>query len=291
MMAAGSTSRQSAQGFDLDEFNGWIGREIRQSDILALPLVQRLAAALDRDATAFAKGDVLPDGWHAVLFSPLDRTCDLDGDGHPKRGSLLPPIPLPRRLFAGRRLRFMRPLRLGDEVRRSARVTRIEQKVGKTGPLVFVTARYTLFGADGQPAVIEEQDVVYREEASKTAARGIEPHGSPQWTSDFTFSPTALFRFSASVFNAHRIHFDADYARNVEGYEGLVVNASFMTLHMLRQAEINWKISPGEVAVRNRGLLFVDSPINVQGCEVDGGRIIQAVQNGRLCVELKIDAE
>ena len=93
------------------------------------------------------------------------------------------------------------------------------------------------------------------------------------------------------MFHAPRLHLQPDQARNVDGSEGLVVNASFTTLHILRQAELNWKISPGEVAVRNRGLLFVDSPINVQGCEVDGGRIIQAVQNGRLCVELKIDAE
>lgn len=274
---------------NIHEFDPWIGRQKQERDILALATVRRMAAALDRDAGDFSVGGELPAGWHSVLFSPLAATRDLDVDGHPRRGDFLPPIPLPRRLFAGRRLKFLRPLRIGDEIVRTSEITNLRQVEGKSGVLAFVTVRHMLNGEDGQMALIEEQDVVYREEVAKGASREVPPHDTAEWTAPLSFGALGLFRFSAAVFNAHRIHFDADYARNVEGYDGLIVNASFITLHMLRHGELNWAEPIAGVDVRNRALVMADVPIEVIGGAVEGKRLIQAVQNGRLCVEMRVN--
>jgi 3-methylfumaryl-CoA hydratase len=271
------------------EFDSWIGRTKADCDILALPLVQRLAAALDRDASEFRQRDALPRGWHAVLFSPLAKSCDLDVDGHARRGDFLPPIPLPRRLFAGRRVKFERELIIGDEVTRSAEITGIRQVEGKSGLLVFVTARYTLSGSDGLAAIIEEQEVVYREETSKGASRSVDPHDAPLWSVPVSFDPTSLFRFSAAVFNAHRIHFDVDYTRDVEGYNGLVANASLLTLHMFRHAEQAQSAAITNVEVRNRALVLASDPIEIRGCSIEGKIVIQTVQNGQLCAEMYVN--
>jgi 3-methylfumaryl-CoA hydratase len=275
---------------DLHQFDSWIGRRTQQQDNLTLPLVQRLAAALDCDPAQFSQGDALPRGWHAVLFTPLAKTSDLDADGHPRRGDFLPPIPLPRRLFAGRRLQFRQPLRIDSGVIRAAEVTKIRQVEGKTGPLVFVTARYTLSGHDGVPAVIEEQDVAYREAISMAPSQAMSPHAQSEWGLSLDFDALRLFRFSAAVFNAHRIHYDADYARDVEGYDGLIVNASLVTLHLLELSERHWGLTIDSIDVRNRGLVFAGSPVNVQGCVIDGKQVVQASQNGKLCVEMLVNA-
>lgn len=274
---------------DIHQFEPWIGRQTLQQDYLALPLVQRIAAALDRDPASFRSGDALPSGWHAVLFPPLEKTGDLDADGHPKRGDFLPPIPLPRRLFAGRRMQFDQPLRIDSCVTRTAEVIKIRLVEGETGILVFVTARYILSGPDGVPAVIEDQDVVYREEISKVPSQALSPHDKFEWAQSLDFDTLRLFRFSAAVFNAHRIHYDIDYARDVEGYDGLIVNASLISLHMLELSERHWRVNAETIDVRNRGLIFAGSPVDVQGCVIDGNHVVQAFQNGKLCVEMQVN--
>jgi 3-methylfumaryl-CoA hydratase len=276
---------------DIHQFDSWIGRQLQQRDILTLPLVQRLAAALDCDPAQFSQGDALPKGWHAVLFSPLAKTSDLDADGHPRRGDFLPPIPLPRRLFAGRRLQFKQPLRIDSGVIRAAEVTKIRQVEGKTGLLVFVTARYTLSGLDGVPSVIEEQDVAYRGEIIMASSQVRAPHAECEWGVSLSFDAPRLFRFSAAVFNAHRIHYDADYTRDVEGYDGLIVNASLLTLHLLGLTERHWGLPIDTIDVRNRRLVFVGTPVDVQGCVIDGKNIVQASQNGKLCVEMRVNID
>jgi 3-methylfumaryl-CoA hydratase len=248
---------------DIHQFDAWIGRQTQQQDSLTLPLVQRLAAALDCDPAQFNQGDALPRGWHAVLFSPLAKTSDLDADGHP---------------------------RIDSGVIRAAEVTKIRQVEGKTGLLVFVTARYTLSGLDGVPAVIEEQDLAYREETIMAPSRASSPHAESEWGMSLDFDAPRLFRFSAAVFNAHRIHYDADYARDVEGYDGLIVNAGLITLHLLGLSERHWALPINNIDVRNRGLVFAGSPVNVQGCVIDGKQVVQASQNGKLCVEMLVNA-
>ncbi|WP_232332832.1 FAS1-like dehydratase domain-containing protein [Novosphingobium aquimarinum] len=164
-----------------------------------------------------------------LCFLPDDLQSAIDVDGHPKRGGFLPPIPLPRRMWAGGRLEFLAPLRIGEKLERISTIAAIKQKTGATGQLMFVTVRHEISGGGGL-AVIEEQDLVYREAETETsAAKKPSPAASsspeiPDVQRSVVPDPTMLQRFSALTFNAHRIHYDRAYARDVEHYGGLVVH-------------------------------------------------------------------
>ena len=208
----------------------WIGRRETVEDEASLGLMRRLAALLDQDPAGLKRGDPLPAGWHAVLFWPLARQSTLGPDGHPEKGDFMPPIPLPRRMFAGRRTWFHAPLRIGADVTRTSTIAAITPKQGKSGAMVFVTIRHDI----GEGAIIEEQDLVFRE----AAAPGAAPPAPPPplelppgaYTETYVPSTTLLFRYSAVTYNGHRIHYDADYARQEEGYPALVVNGGVSTI-------------------------------------------------------------
>ena len=171
-----------------------------------------------------------PPLWHWLYLSAIDRASELGTDGHATRGGFLPPVPLPRRMFAGGRYRFERPLRIGDTITRRSRVTDVALKNGRTGPLVFVVVRHEISNSHGL-AVIEEHEIVYRDKAQPNAAPldTAAPPGAPAppvwqasqeptWRQEVLVDDVTLFRYSALTFNGHRIHYDRRYADKVEGY-------------------------------------------------------------------------
>lgn len=209
---------------DLDLLRSWEGREESREDVLSLTPVQMLAATLDRDPTAFSEGDLLPPLYHWLYFPSLTKSADLARDGHARLGEFMPPVPFPRRMFAGARVDYRGELRIGERVRRVARIEAVRYKEGRSGPLVFVTVAYELSDADGLK-LVEEQDIAYRpaitSKVGAPAAESLPAQGD--FSREIVPDEQRLFRFSALTFNAHRIHYDLPYAQS-EGYPALVVH-------------------------------------------------------------------
>lgn len=230
---------------ELDHLRDWIGKKESKTDVAAAWPVAALAATLDRRDPEPENGAPIPLGWHWLFFLEAKPASELGPDGHPKRGGFLPPVTLPRRMWAGGRFEFRRVLKVGEALRRDSEIVAVESKQGKSGNLVFVTVRHTVSGTGGT-AVIEEHDIVYREAAksppSPLSQRGdggdAPPPGKPApqhaaWRREITPDPVLLFRFSALIFNAHRIHYDLDYCRHEEHYPGLIVHGPLQTILLL----------------------------------------------------------
>lgn len=217
-------------GSDPADLSSWVGRSQSQSDILRPWPAAALAAALGR-ARLPAEGDPLPPFWHQLYFLPIVSAAETGPDGHARRGGFLPPVPLPRRMWAGGRLTFHRPLLIGDAVERRSTLRQVASKTGRTGPLAFVTVLHEVSN-EGGLAVSEEHDIVYRELGTPAAAP-IEAPGSPVWQRRLTPDEVLLFRYSALTANGHRIHYDQPYATGVEGYAGLVVHGPLLATLML----------------------------------------------------------
>jgi 3-methylfumaryl-CoA hydratase len=213
----------------------WIGRGETRPDRVTLAPMAALSATLDRDDPVPSEGDVLPPLWHWLYFLPQHRHSELGPDGHAKLGGFLPPVPLPRRMWAGGRLQFHRPLRAGEAIERVSRITGISNKQGQSGELVFVTVKHEVHNAAGELAIEEIHDIVYREAPRPGAPT---PPAQPARASD-SFSrriepdPVLLFRYSALTFNGHRIHYDRSYVTEVEGYPGLIVHGPLIATLLL----------------------------------------------------------
>ena len=206
----------------LERFREWIGRtEERADEITAAPLVS-LAALLDREDPPPRAGDAAPPLAHWLYFLPSYRQSQAGPDGHAARGEFLPPVPLPRRMWAGSRLEFVKPLRVGSRARRLSRIVDVVPKQGRSGALVFVTVRHEVSDEAGL-VLSDEHDIVYRGESG--AAPPVTPAPTPAaWQREIHPDPLLLFRYSAVTFNGHRIHYDQPYVTQVEGYPGLVVH-------------------------------------------------------------------
>ena len=210
---------------DIDELRAWTGRREVAEDVVTPFPVAALAATLDRDDPAPAPGTPLPPLWHWLYFLPLHRQSAIGPDGHARRGGFLPPVPLPRRMWAGGRFEFRRPVRVGDAVRRTSTIADVSLKEGRTGPLAFVLVRHEVATGDGV-ALVEEHDIVYRG-LPKPAEAAPAPRPAPAdapWRRDVHPDDVLLFRYSALTFNGHRIHYDRRYVTEVEGYPGLIVH-------------------------------------------------------------------
>lgn len=215
----------------------WEGTQESTRDSLELAHVREIAATLNWGAR-LDDGSPLPHLWHWAFFRPRVNTIDLDKDGHPCRGGFLPPVPLPRRMWAGGRLSFHKPLTVAKVVERTSTITKVNAKSGRSGKLVFVTILHHYI-CDGVLCVSEEQDIVYREAVSGALA-GASPSGgtgngltTTEWIDTKVINPALLFRYSAVTFNTHRIHYDREYAVNDEGYSGLVVHGPLAATLML----------------------------------------------------------
>ena len=251
---------------DLEKLKEWIGRKESDVDYVTVPAVHRLAATLDRDDPMPKTGDPLPVGWHQILFPRVVRHSQIGADGHPERGDFLPPVPLPRRMFAGKRTTFHESLRVGDEVRRDSVIREVNIKQGRTGTMVFVTVKTDLTSPRGL-AITEEQDLVYRE----AAAPGAPPQppqpapGRAVWSRTVTPDSVMLFRYSALTFNGHRIHYDLPYVTQVEGYPGLVMNGGLTTLLVFELARTHASTPIRTISSRNVRALFANQPITLAG--------------------------
>ncbi|TRZ56261.1 MAG: acyl-CoA dehydrogenase [Rhodocyclaceae bacterium] len=213
----------------------WVGRQERRTDWINPNHLAAWNATLDRDGAFPRDAEPVPPGFHWTLFPPLVRQSELGPDGHPKKGGFLPPIPLPRRMWAGGQLRFHQPLRVGEKMERLSTIESVEEKHGKSGMLVFVTVRHILSGAQG-PAIEERHDIVYREAPAAGAAptsKAVEPAAAGAWQRDVVADEVLLFRYSALTFNGHRIHYDRRYVTEVEGYPGLVVHGPLIATLLL----------------------------------------------------------
>jgi 3-methylfumaryl-CoA hydratase len=217
------------------DLKAWIGGQEERRERLEPARTRALLAALERPAD-LSDGDVMPPLFHWLHFWDPKPPSETGPDGHPARGGFLPPVTLPRRMWAGGQVEFLAPLRLGQEVSKVSTIEDVQEKSGRTGDLIFVTVRHELIGPDG-PAIRERQDLVYREPAPKAAAAAAppppEPPAAADWREELRPDPVLLFRYSALTLNSHRIHYDRPYALEEEGYEGLVVHGPLQATLMM----------------------------------------------------------
>lgn len=262
--------------FDLDQLKTHIGRTQSTSDVLHPGPANLLRLALARPGPELRAGDPLPPAWLALYFLPQYRPDELRPDGSPRDAGVVPPMPFPRRMFAGERVRLHRPLRLGDAVRRETELADISVKRGGTGTLVFATVVNRVFGPDGL-ALEDERRTVFREEvkpgeANQAPRREPAPTDVP-WRTRVTPDPVLLFRFSALTFNSHRIHYDLRWATQTEGYPGLVVHGPLTTTLLIDFAR---DCHPGRAlrgyVTQARAPLFDTAPFELRGRPTADGR-------------------
>lgn len=247
------------------DFAAWIGRTEQSDDPLAATQALAAAALFDLDPAPLCEGAPLPPLWHWFYFLPRAPQALLDGDGHPRRGGFLPPIPYPRRMFAGSRLRFHRPPAIGRPARRHATIRDVATKSGRSGSLAFVTVGLR-FEQDGATCIDEEQQIVYREPGAAVPAPPVQPwpDAAPGASVQVVVpDPRQLFRFSALTFNAHRIHYDRDYASRVEGYPGLVVHGPLTAMLLAALAERTAHRRLREFSFRVQAPLFDLAPFRL----------------------------
>jgi 3-methylfumaryl-CoA hydratase len=202
------------------------------------------------------------------MFGPLARQSTIGADGHPETGDFLPPLAGTRRMFAGRRSTFHRPLRIGDMVSRLSTVTRAEPKTGRTGAFTLLTVRHEIGGPTGL-AVTEEQDLVYRagvEAGIAASQKAAEPVADrPDWSVPIPLDPALVFRYSALTFNAHRIHYDLTYTREIEGYPALVMNGGLTALLLVEAARPHLPHPIAAYGARALSPLFIGAPATFNG--------------------------
>ena len=203
----------------------WIGRAETLRDVVTATPVAAMAATLDNGNAAPNAGDALPPLWHWLYFLPRPKRSEIGSDGHAARGGFLPPVPLPRRMWAGGRLQWHDAIRVGDAIERVSRIASVAKKSGMSGELVFVLVEHRVSTERGL-ALIEEHDIVYRESPQLGAKPQTPPRGltDETWSERIVPDDVLLFRYSALTFNAHRIHYDRRYVTEVEGYPGLIVH-------------------------------------------------------------------
>jgi len=236
----------------MDDLSAWVGRSQRSTETLDARLVRWLAATLDRaDLLDARDGATLPPAWHWAFFNAVEPISALGRDGHPRKGGFLPPTAQPRRMWAGSRLHWHGDLRVGQAVERASTILKCEAKRGRTGDMVLVTVGHQ-FRAGDALLLDEQHDIVYRDEASDLERRalaelaaqaravGVHYERRGEIVREVTVGPVQMFRYSAVTFNGHRIHYDRDYARETEGYPGLVVHGPLIATMLLEflQAQV-----------------------------------------------------
>ncbi len=211
----------------MQDLSSWLGRQESVRDRIGATPVAALTATLDHPPADTPDGTPLPPLWHWLYFLPLHRQSEIGPDGHAKRGGFLPPVPLPRRMWAGSQFEFRAPVRVGDAVERRSTIADVTVKEGRTGTLVFVKVRHELrCNGASEPAIVEFHEIVYRD-AKKAGDVDPPPQAAPAgaaWQRTVVPDDVLLFRYSALTFNGHRIHYDRRYVTEVEGYPGLIVH-------------------------------------------------------------------
>jgi len=260
----------------MPQLRTWIGRRQVVEDEIGLTTVRRIAAMLDLEPSRFISGTELPPHWFSMFFHNNAMQRDIGPDGHPNKGIFLPPIPLPRRMGAGRRVRIMGALRACEPARRVAEVVGITPKVARTGVLVVLTMRHTI-ESKGETIAVDDFDAVYREGIApgekNPLPKPVSPPATAAWSKTFELSNALVFRYSAITWNTHRIHYDADYARREEGYPEAVQNGG-LTMQLIIDAALP------HLAGRLTGFqarltrpLWIGDRVIVQGGAAQAGRM------------------
>ncbi|HEY2068222.1 MAG TPA: MaoC family dehydratase N-terminal domain-containing protein [Rhizomicrobium sp.] len=267
-----------------DDLKSWIGRRETVEDVASPVPLSGLAALLDHETPPWSEGEVPPLG-HWLYFLNRARQSEIDIDGHPKRGGFLPPIALPRRMWAGSRIEFLAPIRIGAAIRRRSTIAAVEPRTGASGEMTFVTVHHEI-DSDGRVAIREEQDIVFRAASTGEArkAQAAAPMPTQEWSRSLTPDATQLFRFSALTFNAHRIHYDRDYTRDIEGYPGLVVQGPY-TAMLLMDLALRHGARPRRFAFRARAPHFEGRVLNL--CAA-GGRLWSTDESGQVGMTAEI---
>lgn len=263
----------------------WIGRSENAVDTLdARPA--RLMASIMPSGLDFSASVALPPLWNWLYFPTNVPLTELGGDGHPALGGFLPPVNLPRRMWAGGRFEFSRDLTIGAQVERLSTITNVALKSGRSGKLCFVTVRHD-YSSNGHHCLSEEHDIVYRDNPGPSAAKA-EPQRAPEGA-DFTKtiypSPVMLFRYSALTFNSHRIHYDIDYCRDVEGYPGLVFHGPLTAALLANFAEQHWSKRLQTFEFRAVSPLFDIAPFDICAkSDGEGAKLWAETPDGNLAM-------
>jgi 3-methylfumaryl-CoA hydratase len=272
---------------DIAVLREWIGRQEVLEDRLGLFPPAALAATLDRDDPEPKEGDLLPPLWHWLYFLPRARQSEIGPDGHPKRGGFLPPVPLPRRMWAGGRLAFHAPLKLGQAVRRVSTIADVSSKSGRSGNLVFVLVRHEIANEAGL-AITEEHDIVYRDAPAPGEAPAV-PKQAPAdsaWSRAIVPDDVLLFRYSALTFNGHRIHYDRRYVTTEEGYPGLIVHGPLLATLLLDLFARNDARRVKSFNFRALSPVFDTTRFTVHGTpDAEGAKLWIRRDDGALCME------
>jgi 3-methylfumaryl-CoA hydratase len=278
----------------MPELKGWIGRRRVVEDELGVTTVRRVAAMLDLDPESFRQGSPLPSHWFSMFFPDIVRQSQLGPDGHANKGVVLPPIPLPRRMGAGRKVRVMGSLVTGQPATRTTEVTAIEPKHGRSGTTCLLTLRQT-FETGGKVVAVEDFDALYRDAVppgQKTTMSPPQPAPKDAaWTHSTLLSNTLVFRYSSVTWNAHRIHYDADYCRSEEGYPAVVHNGGLTMQLMLDHA---LKHVPGTLTGFSARLVrpfWAGDPLHVSGHTAKDGRLACWAhdKDGALCGNMEVE--
>ncbi len=274
---------------NVEHLRQWIGKSETQSDTIDLATCQRMEAMLDQPAT-LNKGDPLPPLWHWCWFHQPVRGGELGRDGHPEKGGFLPPVPLPRRMWAGGRFTFEKRMMIGTEATKASIIKSVEAKKGRSGELCFVTVEHTI-SQQGHTCIVEEHDIVYRDDPKPSDKPANSPAAPKQQKPDFssiiTPNSTMLFRYSALTFNGHRIHYDRDYCRDVEGYPGLVFHGPLTATLMAGLAAEN---NPGQplksFEFRAASPIFDIDPFKIAGRSENNTCLLRALdRRGKLAMK------
>jgi 3-methylfumaryl-CoA hydratase len=262
---------------NIDHLRQWVNKTESAHDLVTSTPFAALAATLNRDHVAPHSGVPLPPLWHWLYFLPIHRQDQIGADGHPLRGGFLPPVPLPRRMWAGGRLQFHRPLCVGDLIARTSRIADVSFKEGRTGPLVFVLVRHEISN-DAGLAISEEHDIVYRDHPrpDESPPKAQPAPDDALWSREIVPDEVLLFRYSALTFNGHRIHYDRPYVTEVEGYPGLVVHGPLIATFLIDLLQRNM---PGATiasfSFRAVKPLFDTAPFFVCGAPGQEGKTIR----------------
>jgi 3-methylfumaryl-CoA hydratase len=259
---------------DIDHLRQWIGRTQQARDIVTAHLVKGLRATLFQDIGDPKPGDAAPFTAHWCLAQPVFPMAQLGPDGHPTRGGFLPPVPLPRRMWAGGELQIFEALRVGDEMTRSSVISDVTMKSGSTGVLCFVSVDHEITTSRGT-ALRERQDIVYRDNPTAQASVSAKPAAPPppaQVSERHMADPVLLFRYSALTFNGHRIHYDRDYVTKVEGYPGLIFHGPLQAAFIVElAARLHGGTAPKKFAYRGLQPLFEGSEFSVNANDTGAG--------------------
>jgi 3-methylfumaryl-CoA hydratase len=278
----------------MKDLRPWIGRVRTVEDDIGLMAVRRAAGTFDMDPEKFSRGTELPPHWFGIFFTETVRQDEIGPDGHPKKGVVLPPIPMPRRMGAGRRVKIMGNLRAGEPALKKAEVADIVPKSGRSGDIFVLTMRHTI-EQQGKTLAVDEFDAIYRPAVppgqKTTATVPTKARTDQAWTESTELTNALNFRYSAITWNAHRIHYDADYTRSEEGYPALVSNGG-LSMHLMVDAAL--KHAKGRLTTYTARLvhpLWVGERIDVRGEALKDGKlkIWAADKNGVLCGEMDLE--